>query len=766
VNAAGDIYVTGATEAINYPTTAGVIEPTCPLGNTQLGAPAGVPKCGEGESGTPAAFVSKISADGQTLIYSTYLGGGGNGAASDYGTGIAVDAGDNAWVVGLTGSNDFPITADAYLAYCNPVAQGFNFGTDSNYGEISGCIGNNTRSAFLVQLNPTGTTELYGTFLGGSGDAARRRSCSMRRATSMSPDRSTSTAWERPRLYLPITEHSTIPPRHPPINPSCWVASIYSAFVTELTPDGRSLLYSTMFGGPYQHTFNNALAVNAGKIFIGGYTRDPSLPTTAGALSRTCPSAGSTAAGAKTICDNGAYQGFVAEFDPSKSGAASLVFSTYLNGSSLTQGNETSQVNALAADAAGNVYAGGYDSYTSPEGFPTTPGVLQPACLVGANSSECGTGFVTKLSSSGALVWSTFYGSPSSPGGSGVAAIALDSSGDVYIAANAGGLGDYPLNNGFQSFSSGSAYIAELSGNGSKILFGSYYGGNADTYPTGLLVDASGTIYLAGYTNADLPLLNALQTNNYGGGFPEGFFAKIGTPVVTITLVANAEGESPLIAPNTWVEIKGSNLAPDTRIWKASDFVNNQLPTKLDGVSATMNGESTYVYYISSSQVNVLTPPDLAAGPIQVKVTSNGVSSAVYTAQAQTDSPSFFVFNGGPYVAAEHTNGAYLGATTLYPGLTTPAKPGETVVLYANGFGATTVSVNSGSLTQTGDLSTLPSIKIGGVTAVVQFAGLVAVGEYQFNVVVPANLANGDQSIAATYNGQTTQAGTLITIHN
>jgi hypothetical protein len=172
LNAAGDLYVTGATEAINYPTTTDVIEPTCPLGNTQLGAPAGVPKCGEGESGTPAVFVSKISADGQTLLYSTYLGGGGNGAASDYGTGIAVDANDNAWVVGLTTSNDFPITANAYLAFCNPVAQGFSFSTLSNYGEISGCIGNSTRSAFLVQLNPTGTTELYGTFLGGSGDTA------------------------------------------------------------------------------------------------------------------------------------------------------------------------------------------------------------------------------------------------------------------------------------------------------------------------------------------------------------------------------------------------------------------------------------------------------------------------------------------------------------------------------------------------------------------------------------------------------------------
>src|SRR5208283_3097865 len=57
-------------------------------------------------------------------------------------------------------------------SYCDPVAQGFSFSTNSNYGEISGCIGNNTRSVFLVQLNPTGTTELYGTFLGGSGDAA------------------------------------------------------------------------------------------------------------------------------------------------------------------------------------------------------------------------------------------------------------------------------------------------------------------------------------------------------------------------------------------------------------------------------------------------------------------------------------------------------------------------------------------------------------------------------------------------------------------
>jgi uncharacterized protein (TIGR03437 family) len=103
------------------------------------------------------------------------------------------------------------------------------------------------------------------------------------------------------------------------------------------------------------------------------------------------------------------------------------------------------------------------------------------------------------------------------------------------------------------------------------------------------------------------------------------------------------------------------------------------------------------------------------------------------------------------------------GPTTLYPGLTTPAKPGDTVVLYGNGFGSTSVRVVSGSETQSGTLSPLPVISIGGKTAVVSFAGLVAPGEFQFNVVIPASLANGDQTITATYGAVTTQSGTLIT---
>jgi uncharacterized protein (TIGR03437 family) len=86
------------------------------------------------------------------------------------------------------------------------------------------------------------------------------------------------------------------------------------------------------------------------------------------------------------------------------------------------------------------------------------------------------------------------------------------------------------------------------------------------------------------------------------------------------------------------------------------------------------------------------------------------------------------------------------------------------VTIYANGFGQTTASVVSGSINQGGTLSPIPVVKIGGIAATVQYAGLVAPGEFQFNVVVPSSLGNGDQTITAIHNGSATQAGTLITV--
>ena len=234
-----------------------------------------------------------------------------------------------------------------------------------------------------------------------------------------------------------------------------------------------------------------------------------------------------------------------------------------------------------------------------------------------------------------------------------------------------------------------------------------------------------------------------------------------------IAEVANAAGGVPTIAPNTWVEIEGANLAPagDSRTWQGADFTGTQMPVQLDRIGATVNGKNAYVYYVSPAQIDVLTPPDAMNGPVQVVVSSNGTASAAFTAQAQPLSPSFFVFPG-QYVAATRLDGSPIGPSTLYPGHSAPARPGEPIILYANGFGPTSPAVVSGSATQSGTLSPLPAIKIGGVAAQVVFAGLAAPGEFQFNVVVPASLANGDQSITATYGGVSTQPGTLIAIHN
>jgi uncharacterized protein (TIGR03437 family) len=225
-------------------------------------------------------------------------------------------------------------------------------------------------------------------------------------------------------------------------------------------------------------------------------------------------------------------------------------------------------------------------------------------------------------------------------------------------------------------------------------------------------------------------------------------------PGPVITKVVNAFGNSPVISPNTWLAVQGTNLAPHDRSWQNSDFVNGQMPTMLDGVSVTMNGKSAYLFYISTGQLNVLSPPDLALGPVQVQVTNNGIASATFIAQAQQYSLSFFVFDG-THVVARHLDGSLLAPASLYPGFSTPAKPGEEVMIIANGFGL-----------RSGDLPALPLVKIGPNGAKVLFAGLVAPGGYQFNVVVPDATPDGDNAITATYNGLTTQSGAVIAVQH
>jgi uncharacterized protein (TIGR03437 family) len=261
-------------------------------------------------------------------------------------------------------------------------------------------------------------------------------------------------------------------------------------------------------------------------------------------------------------------------------------------------------------------------------------------------------------------------------------------------------------------------------------------------------VDRSGNVYIADNNNSRVRKISAPPPSP-----------------TAITSVTNAFGGGTTIAPNMWVSIKGTNLAPpgDTRIWAAPDFSNNQLPTQLDGVSATINGKAAFIYYISSTQLNILTPPDALSGSVQVQTSVNGAPSNTITVPTASIAPSLFVFDG-VHVVGTHLNGTDLGPTSLYPGLTTPAKAGETVVIYGNGFGPTSVAVVSGSETQSGNLPAFPVVTIGGSPAVVGFAGLISPGLYQFNVTVPSSVASGDATLTASFGGQQTQLGVKLTI--
>jgi len=240
-----------------------------------------------------------------------------------------------------------------------------------------------------------------------------------------------------------------------------------------------------------------------------------------------------------------------------------------------------------------------------------------------------------------------------------------------------------------------------------------------------------------------------------------------GAPKPSITGVVNGASFQPGFAANGWVTIQGSNLADPAanRIWASSDFKGNLLPTSLDCVSVKINNKDAFVYYISPVQLNVLAPVDTATGPVSVQVTFNGSASDSATGQEQQFSPAFFIFNNDKYIASTHADGKLLGPASLFPGLTTPARPGVTVILYGTGFGPTSPAIPNGQiLTGAANLTTQPTIRIGGVVVTPTFAGLSATGLYQFNVPVPASASDGDVPVIATIGGVSSPSNAFISV--
>jgi uncharacterized protein (TIGR03437 family) len=233
-----------------------------------------------------------------------------------------------------------------------------------------------------------------------------------------------------------------------------------------------------------------------------------------------------------------------------------------------------------------------------------------------------------------------------------------------------------------------------------------------------------------------------------------------------VTSVVNGASFQPGIAAGAWISIFGTNLSTTTRTWRNDELVGGILPTQLDGVRVTVNGRMAAVYYISPTQLNVQVPSDEAVGPVQVQVTTPH-GTATTTAQMQAFAPSLFLFDreNRRYVAAQHASDyGLVGKVGLYPA-STPAKPGEIVILYGTGFGPTNPPLPTGRvITEPARLANPVQVRIGGLPADVLWAGLSAPGLYQFNVKIPEALPDGDHTVLVVVAGWPTQSNVFITV--
>jgi uncharacterized protein (TIGR03437 family) len=231
----------------------------------------------------------------------------------------------------------------------------------------------------------------------------------------------------------------------------------------------------------------------------------------------------------------------------------------------------------------------------------------------------------------------------------------------------------------------------------------------------------------------------------------------------------NAANYQEPIAPGSFVSIYGQSFTDGSATWESAIPDGKTLPKSLRGIRVLINAKDCFVSFGSPTQINVLTPPDTATGPVDVDViTANGAATA--TAVMAPISPALFAYtlHGKLYPVALFANtDVFVAAEGAMPGRSSrPAKPGDYISLFANGLGATDPPYPPGqvlfSVYPVRDLSKL-RVSIGGVPTRVLFAGMTFAGLFQVNIQVPDGIAAGDLPVVLQMDGQSTQPDALLT---
>lgn len=398
-----------------------------------------------------------------SLAYSTYLGGTVTDVIKD----VALDALENAYVVGSTFSSNFPTTVGALDTSCG------------------GCT--TFSDSFVAKINPAGSALVYSTYLGGNNTDS---------GGSVAVDVSGN-------AYVGGFTQST----DFPVTGSAFQSTLKGSqdgTLTKLDASGSALLYSTFLGGSGKDQILKVLLDGSANAYVTGFAQSSNFPVTAGVFQSSF--GGGTGRG----------DAFVAKMNPSASGAASLVWSTYLGGSSDDTGA------SLALDASGDVFVTGGTKSTN---FPTTTGAFQRTL------GGLGDIYVTELNPTGsALVYSTYIGGSA---GEEAFAMALDASGNAYVVgatdspnfpATVGALqttyggNSAPIQCNFSFFTTcGDAFAVKVNSTGTALSYATYLGGGGSDYAAGVKVDNLGNAYITGATNStNFPTVKPLQPSFLG----------------------------------------------------------------------------------------------------------------------------------------------------------------------------------------------------------------------------------------------------------
>jgi sugar lactone lactonase YvrE len=417
IDASGDAFVTGTAYSTNFPVTGSAYQ----TANKSASA------------GHPNAFVAKINPQGSALDYSTYLGG----SVGDGGSGIAVDSSGNAYIDGATYSADFPVTGGAF----------------QSVNHTSPSVGS---SGFVTKLNSTGSSLVYSTYLGGSGNLnGPSNNNNGDTALSIALDGSDDA------YVFGLSASQDFPVTDGAFQSSnkAFASGAPNYFIAKVNPSGADLVYATYLGGsqPSLSPGSDGLAVDSsGDAYVTGYVLATDFPVSSNAY-QAPPACAFASSGSVT-----AYTSPV--FSEINGSGTALLYSTYFGGTggpvSVVGGTSFRTCDygyGIALDSQSNAYLTG--SAVSAN-FPTTSGAFQTAnpangsafiskFLMAANGSTIAT--TTSLTASGNQVPAgtnvkfTATVMPASGAGvpTGTVSFGVDGGAGTGVALNGAGLADY-----------------------------------------------------------------------------------------------------------------------------------------------------------------------------------------------------------------------------------------------------------------------------------------------------------------------------------